>query len=272
MCISMEYKKNGGCPMNCHYCGTPLHDNEIFCRHCGTRQLRDPQPEPETAVMEEIPAAEAEPVPEMPAASLASYPVVNYKKKTFDWHPYGAPVKEESLLNIDDKRFNDAPKLQLPVKRSLAKMILLGILTLGIYPIVIFSRMVTEVNLVASRYDGKRSMPFFAMLTLAPFTLGIHSLVWIHKLCSRMGNELRRRNISYVFGARDFWIWGCLLSCLCSICLGGCIGLAAMGYNTMIVIWVLLAAGLFAMIGPFVFIAKLMRAINGLNEDFNRNG
>ena len=258
--------------MNCHYCGTPLHDNEIFCRHCGTRQLRESQPEPEAVAEAVSPVNEAEPAPEAPAASLNAYPAVEYKEKSFDWRPYGAPAKEESLVAIDEKRFNDAPKLQLPVKRSLLKMILLGIVTLGIYPVVIYSRMVTEVNLVASRYDGKRSMPFFAMLTLAPFTLGIHSLVWIHKLCSRMGNELQRRNISYVFGARDFWIWGCLLSFLCSICLGSCIGLAATGFDTMIVIWALLAVGLFTMIGPFVFIAKLMRAINALNEDFNRNG
>ena len=258
--------------MNCHYCGAPLHDNDIFCRNCGTRQLRDAQMQPEAVAEAEPPVTETAPVPEAPAACLRAYPAVEYKEKNFDWHPYGAPTKEETLVAIDEKRFNDAPKLQLPVKRSLLKMILLGIVTLGIYPIVIYSRMVTEVNIVASRYDGERSMPFFAMLFLSPFTLGIHSLVWTHKLCRRMGSELQRRNISYVFGARDFWIWSFLLSLLCSLCSGACTALAAMGFDMMIVIWLLLAVGLFAMIGPFVFIAKLMRAINALNEDFNRNG
>ena len=91
-------------------------------------------------------------------------------------------------------------------------MILFGILTFGIYPAVIWSRLTGEVNLVASRYDGKRSMPFFGMVLLMPLTMGIHFLVWINKLCSRIGCELQRRNIPYTFAPSDFWLWSFLLS------------------------------------------------------------
>ena len=28
--------------MNCHYCGAQLHENEIFCRSCGTRRQEEP--------------------------------------------------------------------------------------------------------------------------------------------------------------------------------------------------------------------------------------
>ena len=251
--------------MNCHYCGTELHDNEIFCRHCGTRLEAAPQRAEETA---------AAPVYEEPAAIAAveegpaPRPATVYKEKSFDWQPYGAPAKQEPLVNLHTQ----TPKLRLPVKRSLVKMIFLGIVTLGIYPMVIWSRLVGEVNLVASRYDGERSMSYFGMLMLAPLTLGIHSLVWMNKLCRRISSELQRRSIAYIFGARDFWLWAFLMSILGSVCSGVCGALAAMGSEAYVVIWILLAVGLLTCIGPFIFTAKLMNAMNYLNEDFNING
>ena len=255
--------------MTCHYCGAELRENEIFCRHCGTRQQKEPQPAPAelipaAPIMEEafVPVMEETPAPA---------PATVYKEKTFDWQPYGAPAKEESLIGFVNGS-GCAPKLQLPVKRSLAKMIFLGIITFGIYPMVIWSRMVSEVNIVASRYDGERSMPFFGMLMLSPITLGIHSLVWTHRLCCRMGNELKRRSIPYSFGASDFWIWAFLMSLLGSICVGVCTALAAFRIDIAVVTWVLLVLSVLSLVGPFVFIAKIMRAINALNQDFNLNG
>ena len=119
-------------------------------------------------------------------------------------------------------------------------MIIFSILTLGIYPMVIWSRLVGEVNMVASRYDGERSMSFFGMLMLSPLTLGIHSLVWMHKLCRRIGTELQRRNINSTFGPRDFWLWNVL--------------------------------GMLILVGPFVFVHKLTKAMNRINTDFNSHG
>ena len=51
--------------MNCHYCGAPLNDNEIFCLHCGTRQAAQPEEVPVAEAEEEAPeviVAEHEPV------------------------------------------------------------------------------------------------------------------------------------------------------------------------------------------------------------------
>lgn len=259
--------------MNCPYCGAALNDNDRFCLHCGTRQ-RAPQAQPEDALPAEafVPAA----VPARPAAeevpareSTTVYSTTVYKEKSFDWHPYGAPAKEAPLVDLQNAQ---ASALKLPVKRSLWKMILFGILTLGIYPAVIWSRLVSEVDLVASRHDGERSMPFFAAAMLAPLTMGIHTLVWFSKLCRRIGSELQRRNIPYAFGARDFWLWAFLMSLLSSICLGICAVLASLRFDVYIVIWVLLAVAFLTLTGPFVFTAKLMKAMNRLNEDYNTNG
>ena len=194
--------------MKCHYCGNET-DRRDFCLHCGTRW----QEEPAAAV---LPVA-AE-LPEISDRELeAEFPT--------DFHLELKP---------------EAPALLLPDKRSLWKMVLFGILTLGIYPAVIWSRMVTELNILASRHDGRRTMPYFAMMMLAPITLGIFTFVWMHKLCGRIEGELLRRDLDYSFGPRHFWLWNIL--------------------------------GSLILVGPFIFLHKLCKAMNLLNKDFNDRG
>ena len=126
--------------------------------------------------------------------------------------------------------------------------------------------------MVASRYDGERSMSFFGMLMLSPLTLGIHSLVWMHKLCRRIGTELQRRNINSTFGPRDFWLWNVLFGFLSSVLTGAAGYLVAAGFVEQIVLWILICVGAVALAGPFVFLHKLMKAMNQLNADYNVNG
>lgn len=259
--------------MKCHYCGTEVAENELYCRNCGTRQQPELRQEPVAAAV----AAEPAPVCEAPAAPAAMEPAPTlrpapfYEEKTFGWQPYGgAPAPEEPLFDFEKSAFPKAPKIQLPTKRGLAKMIIFSILTLGIYPMVIWSRLAGEVNMVASRYDGERSMSFFGMLMLSPVTLGIHSLVWIHKLCRRIGAELQRRNVNYSFGARDFWLWNVLLGCLSSVLTG--VGTYLAAADVQVIFLILICVGMIALAGPFVFIHKLMKAMNKINEDFNVNG
>lgn len=193
--------------MKCTYCGSEASANEKFCRCCGTRL------EAETAVQPPETPPEETPVP-APAPTPAPAPAP-------------APVRSR-------------PNIQLPTRRSLTKMFFLGILTAGIYPLVIMSRIASELNIAASRCDGRRTMPYFASLPLIPLTLGIYGLVWMHGLCSRIGCELTRRGIRYDFGASDFWLWNML--------------------------------GSLILIGPFVFTHKLMKAMNLVNGDFNFAG
>jgi hypothetical protein len=132
------------------------------------------------------------------------------------------------------------PRVQHPTGRGLLKMIFLGLITGTIYNQVIFCRIVTELNILASRYDGRRTMPYFAMISTTPITLGILPLVWFNNLCDRIGNELKRRGLNYSFSASTFWLWNIL--------------------------------GSLIVIGPFVFQHKLMKAMNLLNKDFNEKG
>lgn len=284
--------------MFCHYCGTQLSEGDLFCIRCGTRQDVAPDAQPaEPAVAEPVqdvapvqppmeapaeefpviqpvtmdapPAQEAYPV--QPAPADAPYYDTPYQEKTVGWQPYGAPAQAEPLVDFGNSAAK-APALQLPTGRALWKMILFSILTLGIYPIVIYSRIAGEVNMVASRYDGERSMSYFGVCMLAPLTLGILPLVWINKLCRRIGAELQRRGVPYSFGAKDFWLWAFLMSILCSTCSGVLSALLISGSASEAVIWILIGATVLTAVGPLVFTAKLMKAMNKMNGDYNIHG
>ncbi len=134
-----------------------------------------------------------------------------------------------------------APVGQLKTNKGLLKTLLLSLITFGIYPIVVMSAVSNDINVVASRYDGKKTMHYCLLIFLiAPITLGIGAIVWSHNISARIGNELKRRGIAYNFGAADFWLWNVL---------GALIG-----------------------IGPLVYMHKLFKAVNLMNAHYNTNG
>ncbi len=140
-----------------------------------------------------------------------------------------------------ENTISTAPVGKLKTNKGLLKTILLSLITFGIYPLVVMSAVSTDINIVASRYDGKKTMHFCLLLFIvAPLTLGIAGIVWYHRISNRIGKELARRGIAYTFSAADFWIFNVLLS--------------------------------FTVIGPLVYIHKLFKATNLLNENYNTIG
>ena len=134
-----------------------------------------------------------------------------------------------------------APVGQLKTNKGLLKTILLSLITFGIYPLVVMSAVSNDINIVASRYDGKKTMHFCLLLFIvAPITFGIASIVWYHRISNRIGNELSRRGIAYSFSATDFWLWNIL--------------------------------GSLIVIGPFVYLHKMFKATNLMNAHYNVNG
>lgn len=114
-------------------------------------------------------------------------------------------------------------------------------ITFGIYAIVVYSSISNDINVIASRYDGRKTMHYCLLcFIVAPITLGIGALVWFHKISARIGNELRRRGIAYSFGAADFWLWNII--------------------------------GSLIVVGPFIYTYKLFKAMNLLSEHYNKNG
>ena len=136
---------------------------------------------------------------------------------------------------------NTAPVGQLKTNKGMLKTILLSIITLGIYSLVVMSAVSSEINIVASRYDGKKTMHFLLMcFIISPITLGIGGLVWSHRISNIIGAEVKRRGIAYNFSASDFWLWGVI--------------------------------GSLIVVGPFVYLHKMFKAMNLMNAHYNVNG
>ena len=199
--------------MKCPYCAQEIPDGSRFCPECGLS-------------LAEQPAAAPEPPHEEPQASYQQTP---YQQPA----PEPAPAAPAAPAPW-------TPALKLPTDRGLAKFFFLSLITLGIYGIVVLSRVSTEINITASRYDGKRTMHLFAMTMLAPITLGIYAWVWEHQFSQRVGDEARRRGMATTFGAKTFWLWGVL--------------------------------GSLIIVGPFVYTHKLFKTFNYINDSYNRIG
>ena len=134
-----------------------------------------------------------------------------------------------------------APAGQLKTNKGLAKFIFLSMITLGIYGLVVMSSLSNDINIAASRYDGKKTMHYCLLAFLVgPITLGIAYIVWFHKISNRLGRELRRRNIAYNFSASDFWLWNVI--------------------------------GSIIVVGPFIYYHKLFKSCNLICKDYNQRG
>ena len=140
-----------------------------------------------------------------------------------------------------ENQTNFVPARKLKTNRGLIKLILLSLITFGIYPLVVMSVISSDINVIASRYDGKKTMHFCLLVFIfTGLTFGIAPIVWYHRISKRIGNELNRRGIGYSFGAGSFWGWSVL---------GSLIG-----------------------IGPLVYTHKLFKAMNLLCADYNAKG
>lgn len=137
---------------------------------------------------------------------------------------------------------NNAPVTgKLKTDRSVGKFILYTLITFGIYPIVFMSSISSDINIIASRYDGKSTMHYcLIFFLLGPVTFEIATLVWYINLSNRIGAELKRRGIDYSFGAGTFWGWNFF--------------------------------GWLILVGPFVYAHKIGTAMNLLAEDSNIKG
>ena len=100
---------------------------------------------------------------------------------------------------------------KLVTNRSLGKMILLGIVTLGIYPTIAMSKMVHELNLAAFPRDGKIQLSPTEASPLFAISFTIYYFVYMHQYMNRLRDELQARKISYYISASNFWIFDVLL-------------------------------------------------------------
>lgn len=259
-------------PVVCCFCGKQIRPTAKYCVYCGGRQP-DAKAEP-VIPAEPVPGVEEAPetvVSQETEAQIAPEP--DHEEEKPEILVSAAPAEAIEIPVPAPVVQTTAPACQLPTRRGLGKMILLGIVTCLLYPMVILSRISVEINMVASRYDGKRTIHFLWMPILGALTLGVYGFVWIHRLCGRIGDELGRRGITYRFGAGAFWLWNFLWGMLCGAVTAVAVLILLQVYHMQIVAYVVCAVGgILACVGPFVFTHKLMRATNLMNADYNEKG
>lgn len=139
------------------------------------------------------------------------------------------------------KRPTPCPLLPPPCSCLPTAVCLLSIITLGIYGLVVMTKISTEINTIAGPYYNKKTMNYcLVVLIFSWLTMGIVPLVWAHRFSNRVGSELLRRNLPYQFDAGTFWLWNVL--------------------------------GSLIVVGPFVYTHKLLTAMNMLCTDYNAKG
>lgn len=243
--------------MICTQCGAQLPDNASFCTKCGAPQRRtNVQQPPQQGYSQQgyqqqgygqqgfaqQGYAQQQGYGQQGFAQQGYAQQQSYGQQQGYAQPPAYPQGGYAQPNVNVYVNNAQPPLRpLRTNRALWKVILFSMLTFGIYGLVVMCNVSSDINTVASRYDGKRTM-HYALLTfiIAPITLGIATFVWNHRISARMGNELNRRGIAYSFGASDFWLWGIL--------------------------------GSLIIVGPFVYTHKTLKSMNLLAEDFNVRG
>ncbi len=135
----------------------------------------------------------------------------------------------------DENRAYQPPKLQ--TNRNMWKLMILTVLTLGIYGIVFFLPFSYDLDKIAPKHDGTKTMNYLFAYILSIFTFSIVMFAWHYQVADRLEEALAKRQIDYNFSTTDFWGWNLI--------------------------------GSLILIGPFIYYHKLCRAMNLLCADYN---
>ena len=153
-----------------------------------------------------------------------------------DQQPYNVNI---NINQPGPQQYGNPPAQALPTDRGILKVFLLTFFTLGIYALVLRSKMIREINLTAAA-DGKKTTGLFAMILLSIVTFGIYGIVWTILFVQRIENENKRRGTGVSFGIADWIIFSVLLSWT-----GVC---------------------------PLIFMHKELMAFNAINASYNQFG
>ena len=140
--------------------------------------------------------------------------------------------------SYDEQEVKYTPPI-LKTTRSVLKLIVLSVLTLGLYSIFFFIPFSFDLDKVNPRRDGSKTFNYLWAFLLSLFTASIVLVFWHHEIATRVEEALYKRHIEYEFGTRSFWGWYFF--------------------------------GSFIIIGPFIYLHKLCQAMNLLCASYNAN-
>ena len=122
-------------------------------------------------------------------------------------------------------------------KYSLAAVILLSIITFGIYGLYWIYRLARDVNLICAG-DGKKTSGLLVYFLLSLITLGIYGIVWIYMLGDRIQDNGPKYNLTIKESGGTLLLWFIL--------------------------------GSFIIVGPFIGLHIIVKNMNALIDEYNK--
>jgi hypothetical protein len=122
-------------------------------------------------------------------------------------------------------------------KRGLAGLIILSIITLGIYGLYWIHKLAKDVNAICEG-DGKKTGGLLKYLLLGLITFGIYDLVWLYMLGDRLQDNGPKYNLTLKESGGAVLLWYIL--------------------------------GSFIIIGPFIALHIIIKNTNALADGYNK--
>ncbi len=122
-------------------------------------------------------------------------------------------------------------------KRGLAVLILLSIITFGIYGLYWIYNLAKDVNTICDG-DGKQTSGLLKYILLGLITFGIYNLVWVYMLGDRLQDNAQKYNINIKESGGTVLLW--------------------------------LILGSLIIIGPFIALHIIIKNTNALAEEYNK--
>ena len=129
--------------------------------------------------------------------------------------------------------------MKMKENRTLLVLILLSIVTFGIYPLFFWHGYSRDMNAVCEG-DGRNTRGILARIVFSLLTFGIYDLVWMYGAGERISINSQRRNLPNNTTGGNVLLWYIL--------------------------------GSLIIVGPFIALHKLICGLDQICADYNRNG
>lgn len=152
-------------------------------------------------------------------------------------------TENQKIINSSTNKVTEKQFYKIKSDRDTLSFILFGIITFGIYDIVVLTQISKDINRITANKENTswlgKSWPYYLIFILDFITVGFASLIWFENLTAKIGIELKNRNLPFEFSTKTFWGW--------------------------------FFFGRLILIGPFVYFYKLINGLNTLVADYNNN-
>ena len=130
----------------------------------------------------------------------------------------GSPVDNSEIKGFAYEQQYNQPYNVTPLKtdRSLIIMLLLSVVTCGIYWYIFVYQLAKDVN-TACEGDGEETPGLLILILLSIITCGIYSFIWYYKLGNRLANNASRYGFSVTENGTTVLLWMLIGQLMCGI-------------------------------------------------------